>query len=66
MYILERYELIIPEVMVLDGLLVQKDVYEISNTNTENSAQRSAIPWLASQESIANLRPVRCYGTPST
>jgi hypothetical protein len=65
-YILERYKLIIPEVMVLDGLLVQKDVYETSNSTKKNSEQQSAILGLVSQEYIILLHPVRCYGTPST
>jgi len=60
------YKLIMPEVMVLDGLLVQKDMYETSNTTKKNSAQQYAIPWLASRESIIHLHSVRCYGTPST
>lgn len=55
-----------PEVMILDGLLVQKDVYETSDTPKKNSAQQSAISWLESQESIIHLHPVQCYGTPST
>jgi len=52
--------------MVVDGLLVQKDVYETSNSTKKNSEQQSAILGLASQESIILLHPVRCYGTPST
>lgn len=65
-YILKRYKLINAEVMVLDGLLVQEDVYETSDTTKKNSAQRSAILWLVSRKSILHLHPVSCYGTPST
>ena len=38
-YVLDSYELNIPEVTVFGGLLVWKDVYETSNTNKNNSAQ---------------------------
>jgi hypothetical protein len=52
--------------MVLNGLLVQKDVNETSNSTKKNSEQQSAILGLASQESITILHPVCCYDTPST